>query len=66
MTTAPFEPGRDAGEQSIAAADAGTGAPEPAPGFGIGGEPDGEAGRDEPDEANQPDAEDTEQPGGKG
>ena len=39
MTTSPFEPDPHLGEQRIAAADAGRGAPEPAEGFGPG-EPD--------------------------
>ncbi|MDQ0380645.1 hypothetical protein [Amycolatopsis thermophila] len=34
MTTSPFEPDPHLGEERIAAADAGRGAPEPAPGFG--------------------------------
>lgn len=34
MTTSPFEPDPYLGEERIAAADAGPGAPEPAPGFG--------------------------------
>lgn len=34
MTTAPFEPNPDPGEERIAAADPGRGAPEPAEGFG--------------------------------
>jgi len=38
MTTAPFEPDPHIGEQQIAAADAGRGAPQPAPGFGLQGE----------------------------
>ncbi|GAB3575243.1 hypothetical protein GCM10027445_37390 [Amycolatopsis endophytica] len=38
MTTSPFEPDPYLGEERIAAADAGTGAPEPAPGFGARGE----------------------------
>ncbi|NHC45699.1 hypothetical protein [Motilibacter aurantiacus] len=45
MTTTPFEPmgNRD---QEIAAADAGVGAPDVAPGFGIGNEePDKESGQ---------------------
>ena len=37
MTTTPFEPG-DGADQEIPAADAGRGAPEPAPGFGVSGE----------------------------
>jgi hypothetical protein len=38
MTTTPFEPHRDPDEEEIAAADAGRGAPPPAPGFGVPGE----------------------------
>ncbi len=38
MTTAPFEPDPRFREDSIAAADPGQGAPEPAEGFGVGGE----------------------------
>ncbi|MFD4255254.1 hypothetical protein ACFWQL_36470 [Amycolatopsis thermoflava] len=34
MTTSPFEPDPYLGEERIAAADPGPGAPEPAPGFG--------------------------------
>ncbi|MCT2581552.1 hypothetical protein [Actinophytocola gossypii] len=41
MTTTPFEPHRDPGDEDIPAADPGRGAPEPAPGFGPEGvEPD--------------------------
>jgi hypothetical protein len=41
MTTSPFEPDPHTGEQRIAAADPGQGAPEPAEGFGPGAnEPD--------------------------
>jgi hypothetical protein len=36
MTTSPFEPDPHLGEQRIAAADPGRGAPEPAEGFGPG------------------------------
>ena len=44
MTTTPFEPmgNRD---QEIAAADAGVGAPDVAPGFGVGGEEPDDDGR---------------------
>ena len=34
----PFEPNLPTGDEGIPAADPGAGAPEPAPGFGIGGE----------------------------
>ncbi len=45
--TEPFQPHPDHREE-IAAADPGAGAPEPAPGFGIGGEdPDVTEGADE-------------------
>ncbi|NHC13220.1 hypothetical protein [Motilibacter deserti] len=50
MTTTPFEPmgNRD---QEIAAADAGVGAPDVAPGFGVGGEePDPDEAATTPDE----------------
>ncbi|MEU5260678.1 hypothetical protein [Amycolatopsis sp. NPDC021455] len=41
MTTSPFEPNPHAGEERIAAADPGPGAPEPAEGYGPGeNEPD--------------------------
>jgi hypothetical protein len=38
MTTEPFEPHADEPDERIAAADPGLGAPDPAPGFGVGGE----------------------------
>lgn len=42
MTTTPFEPHEER-DQDVPAADPGHGAPEPAPGFGVGGEePDGQ------------------------
>lgn len=37
MTSTPFEPNQH-GDGGIPAADPGHGAPEPAPGFGVGGE----------------------------
>jgi hypothetical protein len=37
-TSSPFEPNLGSRDEGIPAADPGAGAPEPAPGFGIGGE----------------------------
>ncbi|GAA5171345.1 MULTISPECIES: hypothetical protein [Amycolatopsis] len=54
MTTSPFEPDPHLGEQRIAAADPGPGAPEPAPGFGPRGSDDVS-----PDEAPDEDREDS-------
>lgn len=52
MTTAPFEPNPEEGDEEIAAADAGRGAPPPAPGFGVEGEkPDIIEDSDDPDDA---------------
>ena len=44
----PFEPNLPTGDEGIPAADPGAGAPEPAPGFGIGGEEP-----DRPEEADR-------------
>jgi hypothetical protein len=52
MTTSPFEPDPHLGEQRIAAADPGQGAPETAAGYGPGG--------DGPDIILPPDEEDAE------
>ncbi|MFC4003570.1 hypothetical protein ACFS2C_17360 [Prauserella oleivorans] len=38
MTTMPFEPRPESGDEEIAAADVGRGGPQPAPGFGVAGE----------------------------
>ena len=53
MTSTPFEPGENSADQDIPAADPGRGAPEPAPGFGVGDEgpdevPEKAAGQGEP------------------
>jgi hypothetical protein len=38
MTTTPFEPHPESGDEGVPAADPGQGGPDPAPGFGVGGE----------------------------
>ncbi|WP_158073414.1 hypothetical protein [Actinophytocola xanthii] len=38
MTTTPFEPNSQSGDEGVPAADPGQGAPNPAPGFGVEGE----------------------------
>ena len=49
MTTEPFEPHSQEPDDRIAAADPGLGAPDTAPGFGVGGEEP-----DPNDDANEP------------
>ncbi|WP_113690844.1 hypothetical protein [Amycolatopsis albispora] len=63
MTATPFGPGAHAGERAIPAADAGRGAPEPEPGFGVEGEdtnapeqPDTSEQPDEPEKPDEPEA----------